>query len=206
MLDLLRRRAFLLTGGVFLVYGVAAMGGSGAPVRAPETTHLPTVDPDYLRLRAEEALLEEVGDPFQIRPEGVVEVEVEEERPSAASSALLPSLQPTPLPAELEPVAVAPEPEPVPVAEPEDKDEDLFAWPEDFLLRLDATMSAGRTRSARINGELLEVGQSLTVAGERFLLEDVRGVRAVLVWRGHRVALDLLESPSVEAAGMPIEP
>jgi len=204
MLDMLRRRAFLITGGVFLVYGVTAMGGSVVAGSAPETTRLPDVDPAFLRVRAEDESLEQVVDPFQRRAEDGALLAEEPETP-AADGPLLPWLEPTPLPSEREPIAVIPEPEPVPVAIPEDKTEDLFAWPEDFLLRLEATMSAGGAHSARINGELLETGQSLTVAGERFLLEEVRGVRVVLVWRGHRVVLDLMESPSVEAAGMPID-
>jgi hypothetical protein len=204
MLDMLRRRAFLITGGLFLVYGVTAMGGSVVAGSAPETTRLPDVDPAFLRLRVENELLEEVGDPFQRRSEDG-ELLVEEPETPAADGPILPWLEPTPLPSEREPVAVVPEPDPLPVAPPEDNTEALFEWPEDFLLQLEATMSAGGAHSARINGELLETGQSLTVAGERFLLEEVRGVRVVLVWRGQRVTLDLMESPSVGAAEMPIE-
>ena len=204
LIDLLRRRAFLLTGGFFLIYGVTAMGGSVTAKGAVEAHRLPEIRSDFLRVRGEDEALQPAGDPFNRRPldgEGFDEVVPE----PARLGPLVPSLAPSPLPDELLPHAIVPEPVVVVVPPEPDKDEDLFQWPEDFLLRLEATMSTSRVQSARINGQLLELGQTLDLAGESFLLERVEGLRAILVWRGHRIALDLLDSPSVGPGGMPID-
>lgn len=199
MIELVKRRAFVLVGGVFLVYGVSAMGDEGASARAAEAVKLPSIRAEYLRRRTPDERMERVHDPFVLGSAVPAAIPVESLSDPPAFM-----LFGAPLPGVLEPASVLPQPV-KPVVVEAYKPQPLFTWPEGFLLSLEATMSSGDSRSAHINGTLLVVGQALGIAGEELVLESVDGTSAVLRWRGHPIRLDLLKRASVEADGMPID-
>jgi hypothetical protein len=199
MIELVKRRAFVLVGGVFLVYGVSAMGDESATARSTEALKLPSIRADYLRLRASDESLERVSDPFVVGSAEPIVIP-----PESLAEPPVFMLFGAPLPGTLEPASVLPQPM-KPVVVEAYKPKALFAWPDGFLLTLEGTMSAGGSHSARINGTLLMVGQALAIAGEELVLESVDGISAVLRWRGHPIRLDLLKRASVEAGGMPID-
>lgn len=201
MIELLKRRAFVLVGGVFLVYGVSAMGGDSETLRTARTTKTSSIRADYLRQRDPEAVLEPVSDPFISRDDVAEPILLPEESLSDPPVAMLYG---APLPGLLEPESVLPQPVKPAFVEPH-KPENLFTWPEGFHLTLEATMSAGGTQSARVNGTLLVVGQALQISGEELVLESVAGTSAVLSWRGLPIGLDLRKRASVAAGGMPID-
>ncbi len=201
MIELVKRRAFLLVGGVFLVYGVSAMGGDSATARSVESVKLPSIREDFLRLRPSDEVLERVSDPFV---SGSAESEAFLVPEESLSDPPVFMLFGAPLPGVIEPESVLPQPV-KPIIVEAYKPAPLFAWPEDFLLTLEATMSAGGIESARVNGTLLVVGQAVQISGEEFVLESVAGISAVLSWRGLPIRLDLLKRASVEADGMPID-
>lgn len=201
MIELLKRRAFLLVGGIFLIYGVSAMGGDSVAVRSAETMKLPTIRADYLRQRGADVVLKRVKDPFIAGSGVAAPILIPEETLSEPPVSMLFG---APLPGRLEPESVLPQPV-KPVVIEVYKPKALFTWPEGFHLTLEATMSAGGIQSARVNGTLLEVGQVLEISGEELLLESVNGTSAVLSWRGLPIGLDLRKSASVEASGMPID-
>ena len=67
MIELVRKRIFLVTGGIFLVYGVSAMGGDPPPRATDEGGRgLPEIDERFLRVReVGETLPPVYGDPFR---------------------------------------------------------------------------------------------------------------------------------------------
>lgn len=201
MLEFFKRRAFVIACAVFLVYGVSAMDGGTTGLPSADTERLPGLRVEFLRLRDAEESLEPVADPF-VAGEPIWEEIEPFVQPLNQPPAYV--LVGAPLPGGLLPesadlaVVEAQAPE-------KDKERGLWGWPEDFLLTLDATMTAAGTASARVNGKLMTVGDKIVLVGQELLLESVEGTTAVLTWRGRRIRLDLLERPSVESSAMPID-
>ena len=219
MLDLVRKRAFVITGAVFLIYGVTAMGGGPSGAATTESVVMPKINPEFLRLRQLDEILSPVfGDPFRSGRPAPPEVPVggEGEGPWASQE---PRLDPSPVPPVVD--GVAPEnageiPAEVLAAweEQQRRKEDgrrpdkplwLYGLPEGDIFELNSTLDGAGVRAARINGVLLQVGEKLSVAGAQAVLERVEGSTAVVSWRDLEIRLDLYTRPTVSAQQLPID-